>query len=468
MKHYFRVVMEVVSIDALREKLVDLNAQAQGIQAKADQDGRELTTEELESLNAVMAEFDEVDANIARRERIEAQSDKLAQPQGRQTPPSMRATNTPGETEPVIPAQHIEMREAHERDRKRWGWGSMGELAMAVMAASRPGGTAYMDRRLAVRMEDPGTTVGSESVGQDGGFLVPPEFRTEIMQKVQGENQLLSLTDQYQSSRNNMVFPTDETTPWQTSGGLQAYWEGELDQISKSKPKIGVNSIRLHKLAALVPISDETLEDAPMMDTYLRNKTPEKINFKINLAIVQGTGAGQPLGLLNSNALVTVAKESGQTAATIVPANIAKMYARMYSGALPTSVWLINQDILPQLLTMVIEGSAGGVHPVYLPPNGLAQAPFGTIMGRPVIPTEACETLGTKGDIIFADLRQYMTAIKSGGIRVDTSMHIYFDYDAMAFRFIIRVAGQPWWSSTIARRSGSNTLSPYVTLATRA
>lgn len=468
-KKILKVLMDLVTVEELRARLVDLHAQAQGIQAKADQKGRPMNSEELEVFNAVSAEFDATEADIQRREKLEKQGIALAKPDPRQTPYETRATAEAGagEPPPARPAQHIEMREPWERDATRWGWGSLGEMAMSVVAASRPG-AQMLDPRLQIRMEDPGSTITQEGVGADGGFLVPPEFRADIMEKVMGEDELIALTDQYNSARNSMVFPMDETTPWQSSGGLQAYWEGEADQIAKSKVALTNKQIRLNKLAALVPVTDETLEDAPMMDSYLRAKVPQKINYKINHAIVQGTGAGQPLGLLNSPALVTVAKESGQTADTVVAENLVKMYARMPATGLPNAVWLLNQDVLPQLMLMKIEGSAGGVFPVFVPPGGLSSAPYGTILGRPVRLTEACNTVGDAGDVLFVDPTQYMTATKTGGIRVDVSMHIYFDYDAAAFRFILRVAGHPWWSSTIARRSGTNTLSPYVTLAARA
>ena len=465
------VRMDVSTIDQLRAKLVDLHAQAQAIQAKADEAGRPLNTEELQDFNAIDAEFDRVEAEIERREKMDRQAAMLAQPQQRVTPPAMRQSADPSPEDLTArpPVARIEMRQSWERDTQRWGWGSLGEMAMSVVRASNPG-NPMVDPRLQIRMEDPGSTLVQEGVGADGGFLVPPEFRTEIMEKVQGENELLALTDDYQSARNSMNFPTDETTPWQSTGGIQAYWEGEADQITKSKVALKNNLIRLNKLTALIPVTEETLEDAPMMDSYLRRKTPQKFTYKINHAIVQGTGAGQPLGILSSPALVTVDKESGQTADTVVAENLVKMYTRMPASGLANAVWLINQDVMAQLMLMKLEGSAGGVFPVFLPPGQFSAAPFGTILGRPIFMTEACNQVGDVGDVIFADMTQYLTALKTGGMRIDVSMHIYFDYDTSAFRFIMRLAGQPWWSTTIARRQSgnTNTLSPYVALAARA
>jgi HK97 family phage major capsid protein len=218
------------------------------------------------------------------------------------------------------------------------------------------------------------------------------------------------------------------------------------------------------------------LEDAPAMDAYLKRKAPAKIAFKVNLAIIQGTGAGQPLGILNSAATVSVAKETSQVADTLVGNNVIKMYSRMPAANRLNAVWLINQDIEPQLYKLSVPGTDnegnsvtgwGGL--IYMPPGGISGAPYGTLFGRPVVPTQACETLGDKGDIIFADMSQYLALLKSGpNPRVETSMHLWFDQDLMAFKFVLRIGGMPWWSSSISGRDGApQTYSPFVTLDAR-
>ena len=116
---------------------------------------------------------------------------------------------------------------------------------------------------------------------------------------------------------------------------------------------------------------------------------------------------------------------------------------------------------------MSFEGTSSSV-PSYFPPGGLADAPYGRLKGRPVIPTQAAQTLGDEGDITLVDLKSYMTLVKTGGMRSDVSMHLYFDYDIMAFRFILRIDGQPYLSAPIDPLHGTTTLSPFVTLAARA
>ncbi|GAB6172971.1 hypothetical protein JCM15765_24490 [Paradesulfitobacterium aromaticivorans] len=192
----------------------------------------------------------------------------------------------------------------------------------------------------------------------------------------------------------------------------------------------------------------------------------EEFGFKVDDAIINGTGAGMPLGILNSKALVTVPKEAGQAAGTINVQNVVNMWSRCWGRSRQNAAWYINQDIEPQLFTMSLAVGAGGV-PVYMPASGVSGSPYSTLFGRPVIPLEQCETLGTLGDIILADFSQYLL-IDKGGINAASSIHVRFLYDENVFRFIYRVDGQPVWNAPLQPFKGSNTLSPFVALANRA
>jgi HK97 family phage major capsid protein len=315
-----------------------------------------------------------------------------------------------------------------------------------------------------------------EGVGEDGGFLVPPEFRDGIMKVVEGEDSLLSRCDGSTTARNAVTQNLDETTPWSTAG-IVAYWEGEGQAAATSGAKVGQTTLRLNKLFARVDVTDELLEDAPQLDNYLRVKAPEVMTSVINLAIISGNGVGKPLGFMKSSALVTVAKETSQPSDTLHHRNVVKMMSRMYAPCWPRSIWIMNQDVLPQLNLMAFQDvgqrtasdTSASPFPAYMPPTTLlAGEPFGTLLGRPILPLQGMETLGDLGDIALVDLTKYRAITKSGGARVDTSIHLKFDTDETVFRFIFRLAGAPWWSKPITPRSGSsNTLSAFVTLASR-
>src|SRR6185295_5611766 len=113
------------------------------------------------------------------------------------------------------------------------------------------------------------------------------------------------------------------------------------------------------------------------MDSYLRKKAPEKIDYKVSDAIYRGNGSGMPQGVLTADCLVTVAKETSQPADTLVSKNVFKMWSRMYAPCRRNAVWLINQDLEPELysMTVPVKNVAGtenvGGAPVYIPAGGL-------------------------------------------------------------------------------------------------
>jgi HK97 family phage major capsid protein len=385
----------------------------------------------------------------------------LDQPQGRKTDPAPLSRPDDDGRPAAQPGPRGGYKLPAELRDGKLGFRTFGEFALTVRTACQDGG--QLDRRLEQLAP---TTFGSEASGSDGGFLIPPDFRAAVMAKVMGEESLISRTDQLVTTSNRLTVPLDETEPWGTSG-IRAYWTGEGALKTPSKPAFQDKSLKLDKLAALVVVTDELIEDATALDTYLRRKTPQVIDYKINEAIVRGTGVGMPLGILNSAALVTVTKESGQAADTVVFANLVKMWGRLTAASRRNAVWLTNQDVETALLQTYITAGSNGF-PTYLPPGGISQAPYGTLFGRPILPLENMGALGDKGDIVLADLTQYVTLTKSEKLRTDVSIHLYFDYDMTAYRFVMRVGGQPWWNAPVTRANGSNTLSPFVTLEERA
>lgn len=461
----------------LRERLAALTDQANAITEAAQIANRDLSAEEMDTIEGIQADFERTERQIGvlarareQRERAAASAGAVTTPANPSAPSNQLVVTGNQPTSTVARTRQddgLQNSRLDPENRQRWGWQSLGDYALAVHTASRPGTSP--DPRLV----NAPTTYGVEAVGSDGGFAVPPEFRTNIMQKVQGEDSLLAMCDVAETGGNGMTVPQDNTTPWQSTGGVQAYWDGEATQFTQSKPALGEVTNKLHKLTALVPVTDELLEDAPSLTSWINRKAPEKMDYKIQQAIINGNGAGIPLGILNGGSTVLVAKETSQAANTILAANVLKMYSRMYAPWRFGSVWFINQDVEPQLMQMTInvKNVAGtenvGGSAVYIPPGGLSQSPYGSLLGRPVIPIQACQTLGTVGDIVFASMKQYWAVTKSAGVKSDASIHLFFDYGMTAFRFTFRLGGQPWYNSAISPANGSNTLGAFVTLATR-
>jgi HK97 family phage major capsid protein len=347
------------------------------------------------------------------------------------------------------------------------GFKHMGEFATAVQRAQTPGNVSVDERLLDLSAAATGMSQGS---GPDGGYMVPPSFSTEIWDGLnKTPDNLLAETDNYTVEGESLTFAANAETSRATGsryGGIRGYWLAEAAQMTGSAPKVRQLKLEPHGMAVLVYVTDKLLKNAAALAQYLNRAATDEINFLTNDAIIEGTGAGKPLGILKSKCVVEVPKEVGQGAATIVSENIMKMFSRLHARSRQTAKWYINQDCEPQLSLMTIGVGAAG-QPVYMPPGGLSQSPYATLMGRPVVPIEYCSTVGTVGDIILADLSAYATGTV-GGVEEAMSMHLRFDFNETAFRFLFQVDGQPWLASPITPFKGANTTSPFVTLATRA
>jgi HK97 family phage major capsid protein len=303
-----------------------------------------------------------------------------------------------------------------------------------------------------------------------GGFLVQVDFAAAVFMIAHNMGEILSRVNKIpiSANANGLKIPgVDETSRATGSrwGGVQSNWAAEGIAGTESRPKFRLIEFDLKKLISKMTMTDELLQDSTALTAIASQAFSEEIMFMTEDAIFEGTGAGQPLGIINSGALVTVAKQTSQTAATIVKENIDAMWSRMAPRSRKNAIWLINQDIEPQLNQMNQAVGTGG-QLVYLPPGGIANAPNATLYGRELVATEYNSALGALGDIALVDLSQY-TIVDKGGVQMATSMHVAFDTDEMRFRITYRVDGKPMWAAPVTPFKGSLTKSPFVALAAR-
>lgn len=398
---------------------------------------RDLTEEEQGKVEALLAESKRINAAIEREKLLQAAEGGVS-----------------NEASLEVAGADVRVTGGEERRHAdpRGGFQSYGEFCSAVFRAGRR--NAELDPRLVGAAP---TSFANESSGADGGFLVPPEFSAEIRRHALEEGAFLPMTDNVPVGGNSMTFPADETTPW-GSTGVRAYWEAEGAQASQTKPVVNSRTLRLNKLFALVPVTDELLADTMALSGYLTSKTGESIRWKTNDSLVNGNGSGKPQGVRVSPALVTQTKTGSQTADTINADNVLKMYARNTNPG--RAVWLINPDAWNQLPQMTI-----GDQPVFT--TNVQGTPGGVLLGRPVYMTDTLATLGDAGDVMFVDWKSYLTITKQAGIEYATSMHLWFDYDITAFRATFRLDGQGWLQSAVTPPNSSVTRSPFVTLEAR-
>lgn len=343
---------------------------------------------------------------------------------------------------------------------------SFGEQMAAVMRAGMPSGRT--DDRLHVVNAASGL---NETVPSDGGFVVQSDFTTDLLRGIYDTGKLAKLCNRVQISgnSNSIKLPAPDETSRATGsrwGGIRGYWAGEADEATKSKPKFRQLELAPKKLVGLCYATDELLADARILETVIKQGFSDEFGFLIDDAIFNGSGAGQPLGFLNAGCLVTVDKESGQNADTVVLPNVLNMWARLLPGSQERAVWLCNVDVLPQLYQMSLAVGTGG-GPVFLPASGVSGSPHASLMGVPLIPVEQAATLGDLGDLVLADLGGGYIMAEKGGLQSDMSIHVRFVYGENVFRFVLRIDGQPVLSSAVTPYKGANALSHFVALEAR-
>lgn len=342
--------------------------------------------------------------------------------------------------------------------------GGFAEHMQAVYKAGRRANPTIDERLLKVAGHM------SETYDSEGGYLVPTEFLAKLLEIDHVSSEIVKRAFPIPMGSNRIQIPAvNETSRVDGArhGGLTVYWIHEAGGKTISKPTFRQVTLQLNKLAGFIHVSDELLSDSTItIPALVERLFKEEMGFVLEQSFIDGTGVGQPLGIMNAGCLVTQAAEVPQAAATIVFQNIVRMWSRLWGPSRKNAIWLINQDVEPQLYNMGLAVGTGG-GPAYLPSGGLSVSPYATLLGRPVIACEHCQTLGTTGDIILADFNEYLYGRKSTGIEVATSIHYMFNYDEQSFRFVLRADGQPWWVSELTPKHGNNTLSPFVVLATR-
>jgi len=288
------------------------------------------------------------------------------------------------------------------------------------------------------------TSFGSTLSGQDGGYAAPVDVAAAILMPATGA--LLPYTRQVPVTRGGSIeLPLDTATL--AGSGIIAAWEVEAAQMPQRKPELDLTLFQLKKLTALVPVTDELVEDSDALAAWLPLAMQQAVTVKVNEAIITGIGAGRPLGIMNSGSLITVAKVVGQAAGTIVDANIGEMLGRSLRPM--DSIWIASPAAYKQIVMLSTFDNATR-----------------TLAGLPIVLTDYCSAPGTPGDLILADMNWYVVAMKTP--QLNGSVHLWFDQDITAFKLVFRMDGMPALAAPITPPNASETKSHFVTTAVRA
>lgn len=309
----------------------------------------------------------------------------------------------------------------------------------------------------------------NEGSGADGGFAIQTDFAGMIMESAVAASPLLNRLDRYtcSSAANAMRWLSADETDVSKSvfGGVQMYWAAEGAEVNASKPKFRELKMDLEKMMGFAYCTDEMLQDAAFMTSFLGNAFTLAADRLLTESVIAGDGNGKPTGILQSPALVTVEKESGQAAATFVGNNAVKMQARAMPRNRDRLVWLMHPDVEEQLPLLSIKSGDESKF-LWTPEGGLGNFDTQRVLNKPVLFEDSCAALGAKGDVNLIDPFYYILMTK-GTAKQDWSIHVEFLTDQNCFRMVYRCNGAPKINSALTINNSKKKRSPFITLAAR-
>jgi HK97 family phage major capsid protein len=428
-----------MTLAQLKQLRHEAHASATAIDALTERENRAHTAEESAKIKGLLAEVKDYDAQIETKE----------------------ALNAAARTAPAAGVVSIEVGKNRAEDKP---FKHFGEFLGAVKQQTIRGGHVA-DPRLQAALGS------SETSDTDGGFLVPVEQNLEVIERVWDEGLVSGRADRTPMKSSRMTRPVlneNSRAAGFRYGGIQVYREAEAGNYVSSKPNFGMLELINQKLIGLLYATEELMEDTDALNAWASKTFPKAMAFQLDLECFSGTGAGQFLGIMNSPALVTVNKDSGQATGTISTSNVLNMHAALIATSRKNAAWFINQNCEQQLYQLTIPGEAGTAVALYVQPGtgSNVNGQYGKILGHPVIPIEQASSLSTTGDIVLADMDEYLIGERSG-IRADSSIHVQFLTGQTAFRWMMRNDGKPKWRAPLTPLNGSQALSSFVALQSR-
>jgi HK97 family phage major capsid protein len=339
--------------------------------------------------------------------------------------------------------------------KKTGGFKSQGEF----FVAARKYFSGIQDGRID-ELQKAAMTEGSDS---GGGVLVPEEWAKPIF--------TAALEGSIVRSRANIIPMKTDTLNIHTLvdsdrgssvfGGVTLTWlaEGADMYATTVKPAIGNLKLTAKKGVATCFVSRELESDYDALGSFMTKAFGDAVRFYEDDRFIWGTGSGQPLGIMNAAALISVSR----TNYTLVPdpIDVGEMASRLLPGSWKNAVWLMNQKMLYTWAAAVATSGANTTSAIDLSAM--------TILGRPIVVTEHALAPGGPGDFVLADFSQYVIGdrdlIISASRDATYSSNSYgWFQDQTCWKLVIRVDGQPMLPAAITPLRGGETLSSFVAL----
>jgi HK97 family phage major capsid protein len=443
-------------LQALRAQAAQLTAEMMAISEAAKD--RAYTEDEGKQFDALEAKHKDLVASIEREERLEAARRAGQQQTAAGTDPDQAAANASAKAAGV----RVEVGKDNVDDDPKRGFKDHRDFMSAVMHAGR--NPMRVDGRLRRLQAAQGSDEQGAYSDPHGGFFIPHAIAPGILTIQPEDDPLLPLVTPVTMTAPTVTFNArvDKDHSASVSGGFVVTRRPETVDGTPSRAKFEQITLTANEEFGLAVATERILTDSPtsfvaiiqagFRDEYAANGMNERIN---------GLGVGERQGYLKTDCRIAVPKESGQTARTILKENIDKMVSRCWRYS--RAIWIANHNTRVQLKTLVFPIGTAGESAKYLT-GQTGGAEF--LDNRPIFFSEYAKTLGTEGDLALIVPSEYLEGTYQTEQYAE-SMHVRFAAAERMFRFYRRNDGQWWWKTALTPKNG-DTLSPVVTLATRA
>lgn len=303
-----------------------------------------------------------------------------------------------------------------------------------------------------------------ESIGASGGFLVPTETPNQFLQWPDtGDNMIIeSGATRIPMRRRAISIPAlnqGGTTSGQPHwwGGVLAKWTEEGGTKEETQPTFRQIQLVAHKLVCYTEATDELLEDSAVsLEALLNSMFAGVTQWERQNAFINGTGAGQPVGIINAGCTIVL----NPLAANAIAVNDLARMLENFQGQSP--IWLFNRRWMSELLQL--NGPAGSTAPNYVFMPSARDGFPSSLFGFPLYFVEQMPAPGQKGSVALVDRSKYLVGDREAKT-VDSTKIFKFQNDITSWRCVSRVDGQPWLNVPFTWADGTTQTSPFVILS---
>ncbi len=304
-------------------------------------------------------------------------------------------------------------------------------------------------------------TAMSENSGKVGGYIVPQDYTTLILETIAEESFIYPRATIWPMASKDTICPKVDVETAQAAGtppyfgGVLFSW-GSEQAPPETEPSFTSLNLTAWDLLGQAVVSNLWVQDVgPAGEQALISLFAKAAAWMMEYAFLQGQGSAlkMPTGIVNANATILVNRG---TSGHIGVSDMSNMAAKMLPFGWRTAIWACHPSALADLtkITGFISNES---------PAGAEPGCIGTLLTRPVFVTDKLPALGTKGDLVFFDPRLYVIGDRQQVV-IDVSDQVLFQTYQTVYRIWLRMDGKPWLDSPVTLADGTQTASGYVAL----